>query len=229
MIAKISRGSSFYGAANYNQQKVDKGEAKVLAYKGLLNTKPSTIDHTLNSLNNSRTKKPVFHASLSFSYKDHPKLDDKKMVAITNDYLKQMGYDKQPHVIYCHHDTNHPHVHILTTRVDTQKGQRLPSYNEGIKSKAITEQLELKYQLTIALEQRNHLKRVIVKDVQQVLQNDKPESVIAMNNALSAHGSNYRIKAVRSGGVYYKVDDNDKRKPVRFKSSLVDFSWCSWF
>ena len=67
MIAKISRGSSFYGAANYNQQKVDKGEAKVLAYKGLLNTKPSTIDHTLNSLNNSRTKKPVFHASLSFS------------------------------------------------------------------------------------------------------------------------------------------------------------------
>ena len=223
MIAKISRGSSFYGAANYNQQKVDKGEAKVLAYKGLLNTKPSTIDHTLNSLNNSRTKKPVFHASLSFSYKDHPKLNDNKLVAITNDYLKQMGYDKQPHVIYRHHDTNHPHVHILTTRVDTQKGQRLPSYNEGIKSKAITEQLELKYQLTIAQEQRNHLKTVIVSDVKQVLQNDKPESVIAMNNALSEKGSNYRIKAVRSGGVYYNVNDNDKRKPVRFKSSLADF------
>ena len=134
-----------------------------------------------------------------------------------------MGYDKQPHVIYRHHDTNHPHVHILTTRVDTQKGQRLPSYNEGIKSKAITEQLEIKYQLTIANEQRNHLKTVIVSDVKQVLQNYKPESVIAMNNALSEQGSNYRIKAVRSGGVYYKVNDNDKRKPVRFKSSLAKF------
>jgi len=175
MIAKISRGSSFYSAANYNQQKVDKGEAKVLEYKGLLNAKPLTIDTTLNSLNNSRTKKPVFHASLSFSHKDKAKLDDKKMVAITKDYLKQMGYDKQPYVIYRHHDTNHPHVHILTTRVDTQKGQRLPSYNEGIKSKTITKQLELKYQLTVANEQRNHLKDVIVRDVKQVLQNDKPE------------------------------------------------------
>lgn len=48
------------------------------------------------------------------------------------------------------------------------------------------------------------------------------------NNTLAflyiyALNSYYKIKAVRSGGVYHKVDDNDKRKPVRFKSSLVDF------
>jgi len=81
----------------------------------------------------------------------------------------------------------------------------------------------LKYQLTIANEQRNNLKTVIVTDVKQVLQNDKPESVIAINKALSDNGSDYRVKAVKSGGIYYKVDDNDKRKPVRFKSSLGDF------
>lgn len=223
MIAKISSGSSFYGAANYNQQKVNTGQANILEYRGLVNANPRTIDQTLNSLNNSRTIKPVFHASLSFSPKDSPNLNDKKMVEITKDYMKQMGYAKQPYVIYRHHDTKHPHVHVLTTRVDVNKGKRIPSFNEGIKSKAITEKLEVKYGLTIAQNQNIKLQKEIVRDVKTALQNYKPESVRALNNALSEMGSNYRTKAIKSGGIYYKVDDKNNRRSLSFKSSNSKF------
>ena len=220
MIARISAGSNFYGAANYNQQKIDKGQGAVIDYKGLLNTKPRTIAQTLDTYNNSRTKKPVFHASLSFSAKDRALLDDKKLIAITKDYLSEMGYGKQPYVIYRHDDTKHPHVHILTTRVDTKAGKRIPSYKEGIKSKAITEQLELKYGLTIAETQQNKLKNAIVKDVSRVLRNDKPENVRNLNKGLETSESPVRASNSKRGIIFYKVDENGKRTTRSSKSSI---------
>jgi len=79
MIAKIKTGAKFYGAARYNQQKVDSGQAKVLYQSGFLNTDPQTIADTLHYVSGSRVKKPVFHASLSFTKADGDKLDDGKM------------------------------------------------------------------------------------------------------------------------------------------------------
>ena len=39
MIAKISKaGSNFYGAARYNQQKIDKGEGRVIGKNMIANT-----------------------------------------------------------------------------------------------------------------------------------------------------------------------------------------------
>ena len=223
MIAKISASSSFYSAAQYNQQKVEIGQASILSYQGLLNTQPKMIAYTLDHLNNSRTKKPVFHASLSFSSDDGPKLTDKAMLAITKDYLQRMGYDKQPYVIYRHHDTKHPHVHILTTRVDTMKGKRLPSYKEGNLSKSITEELEQKYQLTIATKQKATLQQQILKDINRALQTHKPETVAALNAGLKENGSLIRTKAVKTGGIYYKIDEGGKRRTQSYKSSFPAF------
>lgn len=225
MIARISSGSSFFGAANYNQQKVLKGQGAVLAYDGLLNTHPRTIDQTLKSLNNSRTKKPVFHASLSFSPKDREQLTDEKLINISKAYLEKMGYGKQPFVLYRHDDTEHPHVHILTSSVDVKTGKRIERYKEGIKSKAITEELELQYNLTIAdtrklnQKQNPQFTNDIVRDVSRALQNNRPESVIALNKNLTAMNTDIQLKYHKGGIIYYKVDDNDKRISRSSKSS----------
>ena len=88
-VANITSGSNFFGVANYNQQKVDKGQGKVLDSKGFINTHPTTVAYTLNSYNNSRTKKPVFHVSLSFSERDKHLLNDKKLVELTKEYLRR--------------------------------------------------------------------------------------------------------------------------------------------
>ena len=220
MIARISSGSNFYGAAKYNQIKVDKGQGAVLEYKGILNTQPRTIDQTLSSFNNSRTQKPVFHASLSFSPKDIPNLNDQKLVEISKDYMERMGYGKQPYVIYRHDDTIHPHVHILTTRVDIEKGKRIEKYKEGIKSKGITEILEKKYDLTIAESQSHKLKSQIYKDVSEVLRQEKPESINSLNRHLSAMESDIRAKSYKNGIFYFKEDKSGKRFTRPTKSSF---------
>ena len=184
MIANITSGSDFYGVTNYNQKKVNAGKAQILYSTGFLNNQPQTIATTLNSFNNSRTKKPVFHVSLSYSEKDKPLLTDKKMLQIAKDYLDQMGYGKQPFILYRHDDTKHPHVHIVTTRVDIEKGKRLPAYNEGRKSKTITDKLEIKYGLTISDKQQNKLKSEVVLDVKKILENHRPENVKAINKLM---------------------------------------------
>jgi len=91
MIAKIKTGAKFYGAARYNQQKVDQNQAKVLYQSGFLNTNPQTIADTLHYVSGFRVKKPVFHASLSFAKADKDRLDDEKMVELAREYMDRMG------------------------------------------------------------------------------------------------------------------------------------------
>jgi len=220
MIANITSGSDFYGVANYNQKKVEAGQAKVIYSEGFLNTHPQTIANTLDSYNNSRTKKPVFHVSLSYSEQDKPLLTDRKLLQIAKDYLNEMGYGKQPFVLYRHDDTKHPHVHIITTRVDIEKGKRLPAYNEGRKSKTITDNLEVKYGLTISDKQQNKLKHEIIRDVQKALESHRPENVKSLNRALQEIGSAIQMKDYKKGMIYYKTNENGKRISKGSRSGL---------
>jgi len=219
MVANITSGSNFFGVANYNQQKVEQGRGEVLYSQGLINTHPTTIDYTLKNLNNSRTKKPVFHVSLSFSEQDKTLLNDKKLMELTQSYLKKMGYNKQPYVVYRHDDTKHPHVHVVTTRVDISTGKRLPAYKEGIRSKDITDQLEKQHGLTIADNRSNQIKTDIQSQVSKVLFRYKPESIKGLNKALTTMQSNIRAKGLKNGTVYYKVDQEGKRLAGTYKSS----------
>ncbi len=219
MIANITSGSNFFGVANYNQQKVEQGRGEVLYSQGFINTHPRTIDYTLRNYNNSRTQKPVFHVSLSFSEKDKHLLNDKKLLELTKEYLEKMGYKKQPYVVYRHDDTKHPHVHIVTTRVDIEAGKRIPAYREGIRSKAITDQLEKQYGLTVADSRSNQIKAGILIQVSNTISENKPESIEGLNKALAARESNIRAKTVKNGTVYFLVDKQGKRQAGTYKSS----------
>ena len=120
MVANIRSGNNFYGAAAYNQIKVKKGEAAILYSQNLRGTTPKAIEKSFKNLTNSKIKKPVFHASLSFAKEDKAKLTNEKILKITQDYLDKTGYGRQPYIVYRHKDTEHPHVHILTSRVNIQ-------------------------------------------------------------------------------------------------------------
>jgi type IV secretory pathway VirD2 relaxase len=47
------------------------------------------------------------------------------LVAIADQYMQGMGYGRQPYAVYQHHDTEHPHVHIVSVRVD-EIGKKIP-------------------------------------------------------------------------------------------------------
>ena len=220
MIAKISDGKNFYGAANYNQKKVNEGQASILHVQNLRHTSPHKVQQAFEKANRSRVGKPVFHVSLSFSALDKAKLDKDKMLKITQDYLKEMGYGKQPYIVYRHYDTAHPHVHILTSRVDVVTQKKLPHAHEHRKSKRITDELEVQYDLTIS-DTQVLAKREMLDDLKKAMQNGKPENLKKLNKELSNLGSDIRAKHKGKGIVFYKVrEDGDKQTTKSVKSSL---------
>ena len=220
MIAKISSGKNFYGVANYNQKKIEQGQGAVLYKQKLVKTTPKSLQNSFDSFRTSRVSKPVFHVSLSFSEKDKAKLSNEKMVEITKDYLEKMGYSKQPYIVYRHDDTKHPHVHVLTSRVDISSGKKLPHDHEHRKSKRITDELEVKYDLTIS-DKQVLAKREMLGDLQKAIKNGKPESLKKLNKELSNIGSDIRAKQKGKGIVYYRVGGQGEKQTTKsIKSSL---------
>ena len=220
MIAKISNGKNFYGAANYNQLKVNEGKANILHSQNLRKTSPKYVQETFNLANRTKIKNPVFHVSLSFSAADKGKLDNEKMLEITQDYIEKMGYGKQPYIVYRHNDTAHPHVHILTSRVDVVTQKKLPHDFEHRKSKRITDNLEVKYDLTIS-DKQLLAKKEMVGDLQEVMKSGRPENLKSLNKELSKMGSPTRARSTGKGIVYYKVaEGSEKRNTKSVKSSL---------
>ena len=220
MIAKISSGKNFYGVANYNQKKINEGQGAVLFKQKLVKTTPISLQNSFDSFRTSRVSKPVFHVSLSFSERDKGKLSNEKMVEITKDYLEKMGYNKQPYIVYRHDDTKHPHVHVLTSRVDIGSGKKLPHDHEHRKSKRITDELEVKYDLTIS-DKQVLAKREMLGDLKKAIQNGKPESLKKLNKELSNMGSDIRAKQKGKGIVYYRIGgEGEKQTTKAIKSSL---------
>ena len=218
MVANIRTGNNFYGAASYNQVKVKKGEAAILYSQNLRGTTPKAIEKSFKNLTNSNIKKPVFHVSLSFAKEDKSKLTNEKILKITQDYLDKTGYGQQPYIVYRHNDTEHPHVHILTSRVNVQTQKKINDSHEFRKSKAITDQLETKYDLAIA-DSKVLLRKEISAAVNNILQTKKPENIKNLNKELSKIHSPISVKS--SGkGIYFKNEDWKNTTPRGLKSSL---------
>jgi len=219
MISNISKsGGNFYGAALYNQQKVDKGEGEIIGKRLIANTAPKQVDRNLKVLsNNSRVKKPVFHVSLSFAAEEKSKLSNAKLVEISKEYMEKMGYGKQPYIIYRHNDTAHPHVHILSTRVDISSKAKINDSHERYRSRDIVYDLELKHGLVVSYHRnKNHTE--IKEDLNRAIRH-APVDNKSLNKALGKEGSNYRIKQAGRGVVYYKVTGDEKRNSKSWKGS----------
>ena len=158
MVAKISFGSSLYGALAYNGEKINKEEGKLLATNKIFDdcSGKTSITNALRSFQrylspHIRTEKPVVHNSLN----PHPDdvLTDMEMENITREYLERMGYGNQPYMVYKHEDIDRHHLHIVTVRVD-DNGKCISDKNNYYRSKQITRELEKKYGLHGA-ERRN--------------------------------------------------------------------------
>ena len=151
MVAKISYGSSLYGALAYNGEKVNDGVARILETNKVFC--PADGGHDITACmqdfmaympSQVRTKKPVIHISLN----PHPddKLSDEQISAIALEYIEKMGYGNQPFVVYKHEDIDRHHLHIVTLAVD-ETGRKINDGNNFYASKRITREMEQKYGL----------------------------------------------------------------------------------
>ena len=155
MIGKINpAGASFKSAVEYNIRARDSQERKdnsivLCSNMGTLNPLEIIEDFQEQSKLNSKVKKPVFHAFLSFHQYDTDQLNKELLIKIVLDYVKEMGLSKTQFTAFLHTDTQHPHIHLVANRI-MDNGQRYKDSMEGFRGKQICQKITKKYKLTPA-------------------------------------------------------------------------------
>lgn len=244
MVAKISIGSSLYGALAYNSEKINKEEGRLLGANKIILPADGQIDIGRIAENfrefmpmMGRTKKPVLHISLN----PHPddKLTDQDFEILAREYLDKLGFGEQPFIIYKHEDIDRHHIHIVTVNVNEQ-GKRLNQDFLFRRSKKITTELEEKYNLHKAQREKitpdmpinkvdpnGDIKRQVANTVKMVGMRYKFQTLGEYNAVLSL----YNIKCEQTDGrvngreyhglVYFATDDGGKVIANPFKASRL--------
>ena len=244
MVAKISIGSSLYGALSYNGEKMNKEQGRVLGANKIILPADGQIDiaRMVENFNafmpkTGKTKKPVLHISLN----PHPddRLTEQQYEILAREYLEKLGFGEQPYVIYKHMDIDRHHIHIVTVNVNEQ-GKRLNQDFLFRRSKKITTEMEEKYNLHKAQREKitpdmpikkvdpsGDIKRQVANTVKMVGMRYKFQTMGEYNAVLSL----YNIRCEQTDGringreyhglVYFATDDEGKVIANPFKASRL--------
>ncbi len=248
MVAKITSPHSILRALNYNEKKVQCGQATCIYAGNFL----KDIDNLnfynklhrfqdLISLNDRSQKSNTLHISLNF----HPseKLNQKTLCAISNEYMAMIGFGEQPYLIYEHEDSGHPHIHILTTNIKAS-GERIDTYNIGkLKSENARKEMEKKFGLVRATDEfrlenikidirkveygRSETKRAIANVLDNVLKHYYFNSFASLNAILKTF--NVEADPGKEGGrihrnkglLYHILDEKNRRIGIPIKASSI--------
>ena len=244
MVAKISVGSSLYGAIAYNGEKINEAQGRLLTANRIYNDGSGKVD--INKAMEGfltflppqmKVEKPVVHISLN----PHPEdvLTDAELQNIAREYLEKLGFGNQPYLVFKHEDIDRHHLHIVTVRVD-ENGKCISDKNNYYRSKQITRELEKKYGLHDAERKSRHLDTPLRKvdasagDVKKQMGNTlkalssqyrfqtmgEYRALLSLYNITveEAHGN---VRGREYHGLVYSVTDNEGNKVGNpFKSSL---------
>jgi hypothetical protein len=247
MVIRITYPQSCKRALNYNEKKVQKGVAECLYAENFL--KPANEMNfqdklqrfeTRNELND-RVSKNTLQFSLNFDEKDA--LDTQQKIEVAKAYMKGIGYEHQPYLVYEHHDAGHKHLHVVTTNI-REDGTRIPTHNIGRnESEQARKKIEKEFGLVEAQSKKTMQKEQEIKAVNPLrAQYGNDETKKQMQHVLSyvvekynytsleqlnAVLKQYNMRADKGqensrlrnvGGLYYRITDGDGKptgKPVR--------------
>ena len=200
MVTKITIPKSIEAALNYNEKKVQKGNAVCLHAANYLNEVKAMnfyqkLDgfERLNSLNDRATTKTL-HVSLNFDPSE--KISDDKLLSIAELYMNKIGFGEQPFIVYKHEDAGHPHIHIVSTTIKAD-GSRINTHNIGRnQSEKARKEIEQQYGLIKAERQQQLLKPGIKPvDAQKALYG-KSETKRSISNVVGAVFSQYKFTSL---------------------------------
>jgi Relaxase/Mobilisation nuclease domain len=203
MVAKIMSSRSAGNAIMYNEEKLKEGRAECLDARNFLKeVSHLTVDDKIRcferrlELNEKVTT--IQHITLNFDPADN--LPSDKMKEIAGKYMEEIGFGRQPYLVYRHNDAGHPHCHIVTTHVRSD-GQPIPMYNigKGLSEKA-RKHLESKYDLTTA-EKKRELRTLPEKPAQSQKPDrphnqDRPQKQDRPQNLRIKYGEKSTAKAI---------------------------------
>lgn len=127
MIAKITRGSSFRGAARYVLDErcgLDRDHQAEMIGGNMAGRTSAELTREFEAVRQQRPdiRKPVEHVALSFARDERP-LSNDEMARLADEYLKRRGHDtdRVQYVVVRHRDKDHQHCHILLNRIRTDR------------------------------------------------------------------------------------------------------------
>ena len=245
MIAKIGKGMNIFGAVTYNQLKVDKENGKVL----LAHKIPDPVDghfrvaqicHAFEPylLANNKTEKPVRHISLNPDPSD--KVSDDRFIQMAEQYMKEMGYENQPYIVYKHTDIERTHIHIITTCVQLD-GSKIPDSYDHHRSMTACRNLEKAFGLTPATEKAQQHEKPVFKPVEYSKGDLKSQmaavirylpkyysfsnlgtynALLSLFNITAEPITGEAIGVAKKGLVYFALNTKSEKTGKPFKSSL---------
>lgn len=244
MVAKISLGSSLYGALAYNGEKINKEKGRVLDTNKIYNDGSGNIDihRAFEDFKiwmplTTKAEKTMMHISLN----PHPDdvLSEGQYAQIAHEYMEKMGFGDMPYIIVKHEDIDRHHIHIVALRVRPD-GSVISDKNNFYKSKDICRELEKKYGLHSAERQKitpdmpirkidpaGDIKRQVANTVKMVGMRYKFQTMGEYNAILGL----YNVKCEQTDGrvngreyhglVYFATDDNGNVIASPFKASRL--------
>ena len=252
MVTKIISGKNIRGLLLYNENKVEEGNAKLILASRFgtelnrldFSSKLARFEHL--TMLKPTVKTNALHIMLNFDRKD--KLDIAKLQKIANSYMKRIGFEDQPYLVYQHEDVSHPHLHIVSTNI-TPLGERIDLHGIGWKlSENARKELEHEFEL-IKAEGRNKSEAMAISaiDIEKAVYGKMPTKR-AINNVVSAVMRTYKFTSLfeynailkhfnvtadrgkedtimyeKRGLVYSMIDQNGKRVGIPFKASDLTY------
>ncbi|MBX2956177.1 MAG: relaxase/mobilization nuclease domain-containing protein [Cyclobacteriaceae bacterium] len=250
MVAKVNSGKNIQGILNYNENKVREGMAKCIhenlfgreVDKLTFNTKLKGFENFINR--NRRATTNAVHISLNFHASE--KLSQDKLTEIASTYMDKIGFGNQPYLVYQHFDAAHPHIHIVTTNINSE-GKRILLYNIGKnQSEKARKEIEQDYELIKASGRQQELNKTHSSDLNKRVEYGKAETKRSISNVvrfvvrayrytsiaeLNAVLGQYNIMADRgsersqmnkkNGLLYRLIDDKGKKVGVPIKASSI--------
>ncbi len=145
MIIKQIKGENFTPLCIYQFQKIDKKEAKIID-SNMLGDSALSLSREFNISTDQRPnlKKIVYHASLSI----HPeeKLTNNQFRKIGKEFLQKMGFGNNQFLMVRHYDAEHPHIHIISSRVKLN-GEVVSDKWDYRRAEKLAREFEKKYNL----------------------------------------------------------------------------------
>lgn len=177
MIAKVDPAlKGFKNVIEYHEKKISQGVATLL-YNNTGENKSKNYNSAFEDICKLKPgiKNKGYHISINLPHNEN--LPENKFIDLAQDYIKGMGYENCPYLIYKHADKDHSHIHIIISSIN-YSGEKINDSFYKLRSQKLSRELENKYNLTptkyyqfnnSSLQENNERKYFFQKALQKAL------------------------------------------------------------
>lgn len=225
MIAVIDISNNFSQKLDYHAHKMhlDQVEQRaVLLESTFVSLDKKNIEKEVRYLRAARPRVEMYTYHTSISFHPSEELCDEKMLSISKDYMERSGLHHSQHMIFRHHDTEHPHVHLLANMINYE-GEKLNSFQCYKNNMKIVSELERKYDLMRTVHEQAEKRSPSKQELEMVIRSGKPSEKMVLQEMLDdnlkrSEGVNDFVRQCNQQNIeisFWK-DQKDKARGITF-------------